>query len=303
MKEESRWVDGVNIKNTIVDYKLPAKLHRCLGADDGCALAVMIYMIAHQVPGTYLFVRGEEIGCVGTHYIIDNNLIEWSDYMMAIEVDRKGTKEIIGNMAVGITASQSFVSSLALQLNMGHKMGKGTITDVGHIAAKIPECVNISAGYELQHSDRETTDWVYLDKLSQAMLDVKWDELVVERLAGVYAAPKPAYVKSTYTPSYNGGNTAYMSGRGGNTRNSYDDWTIEPSTQTMKFTEMLGGVGGTGFAKEAYVRSNAGFMVEFLEALNISPLEMHNIVQYGSIHGAAPGDDINLDDIEDIITI
>lgn len=295
LKEGTRWVEGVDVKHHYPAYELPPKKTRSLGADDACALAIMIYLIAHEVQGTYIFTRGEEIGCVGTHYIIDNDLVDWSQYMMAIEVDRKGTNEIIGNMSVGITASQSFVSSLAEQLNMNHVMGKGTITDVGHISKYVPECVNISAGYNLQHSERETTDINYLDRLGVAMLAVNWDELVVERRAGAFHAPvvhKP-YVAPAYNRNnWNSGNTYKPA-----TRNSYGDFSEEPDSVETKFDDMFTATNAM-FMQEAYVRSNTGFIVEFLVALNISPKEMHNIICFGSVEGEIDLSEIDLSDVE-----
>lgn len=300
LKEGVRWVAGVDVKHHYPAYELPDKKKRCLGADDACALATMIYLIANQVTGTYLFTRGEEIGCVGTHYIIDNDLINWTDYSIAIEVDRKGTLEIIGNMSVGNTASQSFVTSLSEQLDMGHKMGKGTITDVGHISGYIPECVNISAGYDLQHSERETTNIVYLDKLGKALLAVDWDALNIERKAGVFYPPVAPTnlnnLNNRYNPNQYRDNGAYINR---NTRaihtaaprNSYDDFAPEPDTLTSSFGDMYP-ITLNSYQREAFVRVNAGFLVEFLDALDISPQQMHNIICFGNVDGDASIDEL-----------
>ncbi len=285
LKEGVRWVDNVDVRYAYPAYELPAKKQRCLGADDACALATMIYLIAHGVSGTYVFTRGEEIGCVGTKFIIANELIEWSQYMVAVEVDRKGTTEIIGKMSPGITASQSFVASLAEQLGMNHVYSdKGSITDVGHMAKFIPECVNIAAGYNLQHSERENTDINYLDKLGAAMLTVDWDALVIERAAGEYYKPvtytpaKPYTPKSYSNPQYNQG-----SGYVGNA-NSYGDYTKEPSSVTTPYDELVGSIKNK-YMRENYIRNNAAFITEFLLAMNLSPAQMHNVICFGNVDG------------------
>lgn len=278
IKKGDRWIKGVKSDYHYVNYELPPKIKRCLGADDGCAVATMLYLIANQVSGTYLFTRGEEIGCVGTHYIIDNSLIKWEDYMIAIEVDRKGTQEIIGNMSVGVTASQSFVSSLAKQLDMGHVMGRGTITDVGHISGFIPECVNISAGYNLQHSEKETTDLVYLDKLGKALLTVNWDELVIERKAGAFTSTvKQPYKYNNNVHQPMGGYQGYQT----TPRNSYGDYTVEPEKLTKPFKDIVANMNMMQI--ENLVRSNSGFLAEFLSVLTLSPAEIHSIICFGDL--------------------
>ena len=37
-----------------------------LGSDDKSGVAVMLYMMAHNVPGLYYFFIGEEVGCIGS---------------------------------------------------------------------------------------------------------------------------------------------------------------------------------------------------------------------------------------------
>ena len=276
MLEGQRFVKGTDVKFHYAGYQLPTVLQRCLGADDGCAVAIMLYLIAHEVSGTYVFTRGEEIGCVGTHYIIDNNLIDWGNYQMAIEVDRKGTTEIIGGMSPGSTASRAFVSSLASQLNMEHKFSDlGSITDVGHMAKLVPECVNIAAGYLAQHSDRETTDIYYLDVLGKNMLNVKWEELTIARAAGAYTVVKP-YKAPKYAKPLTG--TVYARPSYIAKPNSYGDYSTEPVENEIQFAAM-----GPKFTKENFVRRNVSFISEFLDYLNLSPADMEELMCFGKL--------------------
>lgn len=281
LSKGDRWVNDSKEVHNYITYELPPKQQRCLGADDGCAVAMMLFLIANNVEGMYIFARGEEVGCVGTHYILDNGF-DFSPYKCAIEVDRKGTKEIIGTMSVGTTASPAFITSLAEQLSMGHKAGTGTITDVGHIAKEVPECVNISAGYDLQHSDRESTDMIYLDKLGEQLLQVDWETLTISREAGQYAraiAPVHSYSDGYYS----GGNYTRRAGA-----NMYGDYTREPSTDLVPFCEKFAAT--QTFQRAAWVRSNAEFISEFFEYLNLSPAQMENLMEYDSL--TAP-DEIN----------
>lgn len=283
MKKTNRYVEGTKQDHHYTVYELPEKQTRCLGADDGCAVAIMLYLIANDVEGTYCFTRGEEIGCIGTHYIMDNNTLDLSRFTMAIEVDRKGTTEIIGSMSPGCTASRAFASSLADQLNMGHSYSdKGSITDVGHMAKKIPECVNVAAGYTLQHSPRETTDVNYLDKLGAAMLLVDWEELVIERLPNAFTKPVSINRNNQWANSqngvYTGGSYTYKTNY-----NSYGDYGAEPSENDTPFNTMYPSTTNN-FAREGYVRANAGLIAEFLAELNISPADMHRTIVNGLLN-------------------
>ena len=292
MTSGTRWVEDVDVKYDYITYELPKKKTRSLGADDGCAVAIMLYLIANNVEGTYLFTRGEEIGCVGTHYIIENNtLINMSDYDMAIEVDRKGTEEILCKMGIGKTASQSFGKSLAAQLGLGHHVnGKGSVTDIAHFSKHIPECVNIAAGYNLQHSDRETTDIDYLDRLGLAMLQVSWDELTIKRTAGDHAL-KGANLRGVHGGSggYGYGNLYDGYSRSHNAlTNSYGDYAANPAKETRTFTAIFNAL--PSYQQEAYVRSNSKFIIEILCALNVSPKEIDALIS-----GVTSDDDVLID--------
>lgn len=275
-----RWINGVDVAHTYTEYTLPEKKQRSLGADDGCAIATMLFLIINEVPGTYLFTRGEEIGCVGTHYIIDNDLIDWSLYDMAIEVDRKGTDEIVCDMSIGSTASKEFVASLSKELGMGHKPSKGTVTDVAYISGKIPECVNISAGYMLQHSERETTNWKYLDNLTYAMLLVDWDNLVISRKAGDFNPISKLKNKPKSYTNWGVFNNYTQCD------NSYGDFVTEPSKETRKFEDMF-----PLYTRKKYVQENSNFILEFLETIEISPSQMHDIIQ--GTYGVVTPEEIN----------
>jgi hypothetical protein len=57
----------------------------------------------------------------------------------------------------------------------------GVYTDTAEFMEIIPECTNISAGYNREHSTFETLDVEYLQLLLDAMITVEWDTLPVER--------------------------------------------------------------------------------------------------------------------------
>ncbi len=281
LKTGVRWVNGVRSDHAYLEYDLPPKIQRSLGADDGCAVATMLYLIANRVEATYVFARGEEIGCLGTHYMLDKLELPIGDFKIAVEVDRAGKTDIVTSMAPGITASAEFGLALAAQLGLGHKAARGTITDVGYFAKLVPECVNLSAGYAKQHGENESADLVYLDTLGARLLAVDWDVLPIVRLPNAYAAPVVATQKiypiqpsrySTYSDDiYESSYKGYTS-----KANSFGDWTTEPTGVlpiSSQFTQP--------YAVTAWIRSNVNLLAEFLVASDLSIDNIVNIAQYG----------------------
>lgn len=143
----------------------------CLGADDAAGCYVMLRMIEDNVPGLYVFFRGEERGGIGSSYVADHrpDIFEHSQY--AIQFDRRGTRSIITHMMVGRTCSDAFAESLADLLDMGHVCDPtGSFTDTANLAGILPECTNISIGYENEHSRDETLNAGYVHALTAAMI-------------------------------------------------------------------------------------------------------------------------------------
>lgn len=154
----------------------------CLGADDGAGIAMNLCLIDAGVKGTYLFTVGEEKGCVGAKWIVENSPQRLDPFLLCIEVDRAGTDEIITEQSTGKCASDAFAKSLASAIGMNHEPSPhGVYTDNAHFHEHINECVNIAAGYERQHSLNETQDLHYLDELFHKLAKVDFDKLTVER--------------------------------------------------------------------------------------------------------------------------
>lgn len=160
----------------------------CLGADDTVGVYLMVQMLRAHVPGTYVFHFGEEIGCVGSDAIAFDRpaWIRKLDY--AIAFDRKGTDEVITYQCGERTASDAFAKSFARQMNAhGLKYrpsDRGVFTDTERYAEFLPECTNISVGYDAQHSSAETVDTLHVYKLLHAMLAFDESLLVCKRKPG-----------------------------------------------------------------------------------------------------------------------
>ena len=170
-----------------VAHLCDGKAGMSLGADDGAGLWIMLGMIAAACPGLYLFHRGEEQGCLGSRWIERHTPELLANIDAAIAFDRAGLGDVITHQSYGRTCSDAFATSLASALNQqnaGFRYAPddtGVYTDTNEYAGIIPECTNLSVGYDRQHGPRETLDVVHCEKLLAAMLELDASRLVIER--------------------------------------------------------------------------------------------------------------------------
>ena len=161
----------------------------CLGADDGVGIYANLRMMEAGVQGTYLFTRGEEKGGIGATYIATHTPEKLQGFVMSIEVDRAGTEEIIASQSYGECASESFCNELGLAIGMGQTAShQGVYTDVSEFADVIPENVNIAAGYERQHTYKETVNFIYVESLVKRLIEVDYSLLKIKRTPGDYGS-------------------------------------------------------------------------------------------------------------------
>ena len=178
---------SVGIDEHGIAHLCDGKAGMSLGADDGAGLWIMLGMIAARRPGLYLFHRGEEEGCLGSRWIQHHTPELLKDIDAAIAFDRAGLGDVITHQSYGRTCSDAFAASLASALN--HLDGDfryapddtGVYTDTNEYAGLVPECTNLSVGYQRQHGPRETLDVTHCEKLLAAMLDLDASRLVIER--------------------------------------------------------------------------------------------------------------------------
>ena len=176
----------------------------CLGADDGAGLAVMLHLMHSGVVGGYCFTTGEECGGIGAGDVLRTYPTYLKQYKASIEIDRRGSSEIIISQGVGDCASKAFGDWLCTSLDMGHSTSLfGSYTDVATFAELIPENVNISAGYINAHSTNEQVDLDYLERLAVKLKLVDWTKKPIKRIAGDFGdvLPLGSGTKYDYTPS------------------------------------------------------------------------------------------------------
>lgn len=158
-----------------------------LGADDKAGVTIMLDMIESGVDGTYYFFIGEESGRIGSSYAAKKFPEYFKEFKRMISFDRRLQESIISHQLGSRCCSDDFVEQLGEQY-LEHDMlfvgdRGGLYTDSASFMNLIPECTNISVGYNNEHSTREYIDMQYCYNVSQASKKVDWTSLPVKRLA------------------------------------------------------------------------------------------------------------------------
>lgn len=169
----------------------------CLGADCTAGVFIMCEMIAHHVPGHYVFHHAEEIGGIGSADLT-NACADWCQTFDAvIAFDRAGVSSLITHQIGGRTASDAFCESLATALQLPMRTDQtGSFTDSANYAEHVGECTNVSVGYEHAHTSSENLNTRHVFRLLHALITATWTDLVIARRPGpvVDDRPEPAWI-------------------------------------------------------------------------------------------------------------
>lgn len=156
-----------------------------LGADDGAGVAMLMHLMTEGVPGHYVFTLGEECGGVGSTALAKDQPQLLKRFDRAIAFDRRGTTSVISHQGMGRCCSDAFAEALSAALTTDELMympdDTGVYTDTAEFVDLVPECTNISVGYEREHSDEEAQDILHLQALAEQCVRLAWDELPVVR--------------------------------------------------------------------------------------------------------------------------
>ena len=146
-----------------------------LGADDGAGVFLLIEMIKAGVPAWFQFTAGEERGGIGSRFASEQrpNWLKQFDY--AIAFDRKATHSIITHQFNGRCCSDEFGLAFGELLGMNHVLDTtGSFTDTANYTHLIPECTNVSVGYQHEHGPQETLDVHYVLALAEKLCSIDW---------------------------------------------------------------------------------------------------------------------------------
>jgi hypothetical protein len=179
---------GGRQKMEYTDDKLqlpPKAFSNCLGADDTSGVWLMRKMIIQDIPGLYIFHRGEERGGLGSEWITKNNPDALKGVEMAIGLDRRGFGDVITHQRGMRCCSKDFAADLAVKLGGKYCPDPtGSFTDTANYTDLIPECTNLSVGYDGAHGSSETQDYPFLFKLRDTLCDLDPTTLTINRKAG-----------------------------------------------------------------------------------------------------------------------
>lgn len=162
-----------------------------LGADDKAGVTVMLYMMDHNIPGLYYFFIGEERGGIGSNMVsADFDKIDYLENIKkCISFDRRKTESVITEQLGRVCCSSQFGTALCDEYNKsGLNLSldpTGIYTDSASFIDDIPECTNVSVGYNNEHTGREYQNMTFLSKLCDASLKVNWESLPVARKVGL----------------------------------------------------------------------------------------------------------------------
>ncbi len=170
-----------------------------LGADDKSGVSVMLYMMAHNIPGVYYFFIGEERGGIGSHQVagVFDTVEHLKGMKRCVSFDRRNYYSIITHQLGRQCCSEQFAQSLAGELNKSGLSialdSTGVYTDSASFIDEIPECTNISVGYFSEHTMNESQNITYLEKLAKACIKVDWESLPTVKKVGFDEATMRKY--------------------------------------------------------------------------------------------------------------
>lgn len=157
-----------------------------LGADDTAGCWILLEMIDARVPGSYVFHRGEECGGIGSTYIAEHHPEFLQSFDRAIAFDRRGSTDVITHQGWGRCASNEFAEALSSAINedgisMYMPDDTGVFTDTANYVQIIPECTNVSCGYNNEHTGNETLHLPTLFALRNQCIVIDWENLPTVR--------------------------------------------------------------------------------------------------------------------------
>lgn len=156
-----------------------------LGGDNKAGVTILLYLISQSVPGTYYFFAGEERGCLGSRWALEQDPEFFKQFKRAVAFDRRETGSIITHQRCGRTASDRFAEALADQFaaqGMYYQADPyGVFTDTAIFEDVISECTNLSAGVWHEHSRREYVDIAIVEQIARAAAGIDWESLPAAR--------------------------------------------------------------------------------------------------------------------------
>ena len=154
-----------NTKKKTIELSRHSKLS-CVGGDDRCGVYIIDKYFNELIKKYHIgFFCDEEVGCVGSGNI-SKILNDDSSISCFIGLDRKGDNVVATYGFDNIDLIEAFTS-------LGYKEDYGTFTDASNLASEgILACVNLSVGYNNEHTKSEIINVSVIDKTAKTLIQV-----------------------------------------------------------------------------------------------------------------------------------
>lgn len=225
-------------------HKTPTHWHAKgapLGADDGAGVAMLMHLLHGGVNAYYVFTQGEECGGIGATFLADKHAALLSEFDRAIAFDRRGVDSVITHQGYGRCCSDDFADALSDSLNQDARLmylpdSTGVYTDTAEFTDIIPECTNISVGYEHEHSDRECLNLSHFVALADQVIKIQWDALPTSRDPSVKESKWDVYNTWDYEWDYGLGAGAKAGGKATSVipSSSYLRWQLVEDEEPLR---------------------------------------------------------------------
>lgn len=166
-----------------------------LGADDRSGVWIMLQLILKGVTDyDYVFCFDEEVGGVGSTVFAGSKVDILDQYTCFISLDRRGVDEV----ATYGYDNQDLIDIFEAK---GYKEAMGSFTDCVNMSEKTDiACINLSVGYDKEHTNKETQ---IVDVLPQMLYILTDDNLIAELQAQTFHAEYNYKYKSPKSKSWN----------------------------------------------------------------------------------------------------
>lgn len=170
------------------EHKQHERSRTCLGADDGAGVWILLKMLEANVPGGYLFHRGEERGCISSAAMARHEQKFLGMWKAAVAFDRPKDFEVITHQGGAKCASNEYAKALAEALSGDPDdtlkfqiSAQGGTTDTRQYRNIIPECINVGVGYFGHHTPTEYLDYEHLVDLKNRCIKIDWNSFPITR--------------------------------------------------------------------------------------------------------------------------
>jgi len=161
---------------------------RCLGADDRAGVWIALEMLKQgtKTDFNYAFFTGEERGAIGsTEFGIKEDLTLYSAFIGLDRASRKGVQNVA-------TYGYDNEELTTIFTDQGYEEQQGSFTDCSVLAGESGyACVNLSIGYEHEHSPYEMLNLIQMKETLVMMRHILIPEKVfgVEKKVQLYYEP------------------------------------------------------------------------------------------------------------------